>query len=98
MAGLTKKDTLRIAELAKLKLVSSEIDKFTQQLSEVLHIMDELREVNTKNIEPINQTNNMNVLRNDEIDTTDCLTQDEALSGTNKIKNGFFVVPQILHK
>ncbi len=99
MAKLTKKDTLRVSELAKLDLTSEEIDKFTPQLASVVDLMNELNEVDTKNIEPTAQTTKLeNVLREDQIDSTQILSQDEALSGTENTKNGFVVVAQILHK
>lgn len=100
MAGkLTKNDTKRVAELAKLDLTTSEIDKFTPQLIAVVDLMNELNEVDTKDIEPTAQTTQLeNVLRDDKVDVTRTLTQDEALSGTENVQNGFFVVPQILHK
>lgn len=96
---LTKNDTKRVAELAKLDLTTSEINKFTPQLASVVDLMDELSEVDTKDIEPTAQTTGLeNVLRIDAIKPENCLSQDEALSGTENVKNGFFVVPQILHK
>ncbi len=99
MAKLTPKDTLRVSHLAKLDLTPKEIDKFTPQLSKVIDLMDELNEVDTKNVEPTAQTTNLtNVMRDDEIDVTNCLTEDDALSGTDSVKNGFFEVPQILNK
>ncbi len=99
MTKLNKNDTLRVANLAKLNLTPSEIDKFTIQLSQIISHISELDEVNTKNVEPTAQTTNLtNVMREDKIDETRVLTQDEALGGTDKTKNGFFVVPQILSK
>src|SRR5258708_6358959 len=99
MAKLTKKDTLRVAHLAKLDLTQQEIDKFTPQIAAVIELMSELGEVNTKEILPTAQTTNLeNILRDDITDMTKVLTQDEALSGTENTKNGFVVVPQILHK
>ncbi len=88
MAKLTKKDTIRVAELAKLKLTPEEIDKFTPQLGAVVDLMDELNEVDTDDVEPTAQTTNLeNIMREDQIDVTKCLPQE-----------GFFEVPQILHK
>src|SRR6266404_3156879 len=99
MTKLSKKDTLHIAQLARLNLTSSEIDKFTLQLTKIIDYISELDEVNTKNVEPTAQTTNLtNVLREDKIDETRVLTQEEALSGTDKTKNGHFVVDAILHK
>ncbi|HWA51901.1 MAG TPA: Asp-tRNA(Asn)/Glu-tRNA(Gln) amidotransferase subunit GatC [Patescibacteria group bacterium] len=99
MAKLTLDDTKKVASLARLQLTDKEIEKFTKQLSKVLDHIDELNQIDTKNVEPTSQTTGLvNVLRNDEIDETKVLTQDEALSGTENTINGFFVVPQILNK
>jgi aspartyl-tRNA(Asn)/glutamyl-tRNA(Gln) amidotransferase subunit C len=98
MAKLTKNDTKRVAEFAKLTLDPAEIDKFTPQLGAVIELMSQLNEVDTKDVESTARTINLeNVLRDDEIKIENCLIQDEALSGTENTKNGFFVVPQILH-
>jgi aspartyl-tRNA(Asn)/glutamyl-tRNA(Gln) amidotransferase subunit C len=98
MAGLTHDDTKHIAELAKLKLSPSEIEKFTEQLSDVLSHIQLLDEVDTNNTEPTSQTTRLeNVLRDDEIKADNILTQEEALSGTENTKNGFITVKQILH-
>ena len=96
---LTKQQTLHIAKLAKLDLTENEVDKFSKQLSSVLDYISQLEEVNTKNVEPTAQTTGLtNILREDEIKPENCLTQDEALSGTENVKNGFFEVPAILNK
>jgi aspartyl-tRNA(Asn)/glutamyl-tRNA(Gln) amidotransferase subunit C len=99
MAKLSSSDTKHVAALAKLTLTPKEITKFTQQLSGILDYISELNEVDTKNVEPTAQTTNLtNITRPDEAKGANCLTQDEALSGTENVQNGFFVVPQILNK
>ena len=98
MAKLLKKDTVRVAELAKLTLTPSEVDKFTPQLSAIIDLIDELNKVDTKNTEPTAQTTNLtNVFRHDVTDPTKTLTIDEVVSGTENTQNGFITVPQILH-
>ncbi len=71
----------------------------TPQLSKVIDYISELSEVDTKNTDPVSQTTGLiNIVRKDEIDVTRCLTQDEALSGTENIHNGYIVVKKILDK
>ena len=99
MTKLTKKDTLHVSKLAKLDLTEKEVEKFTTQLSNVLGHISELSKVDTDGIEPTAQTTGLtNVLRNDEIDVTNCLTQDEALSGTENTDNGFITTKVIISK
>ena len=97
MAKLTKDDVLHVAKLSNLKLTDSEIKKFTPQLSEIIKFIGNLNEVNTDEIEPTNQTTGLtNVLRDDIVRPEITLTQDKALSGTDKIYNGYFKVSAVL--
>ncbi|HET7098973.1 MAG TPA: Asp-tRNA(Asn)/Glu-tRNA(Gln) amidotransferase subunit GatC [Patescibacteria group bacterium] len=97
MSKLTKQDVLHVAKLAKITLTDAEVDKFTTQLSSIISYMDELNTVEISNIEPTTQTTGLsNVFRKDEINTDQVLSQDEALSGTEKTHNGYFKVDAIL--
>lgn len=97
MAKLKKDEILHIAKLAKLNLTDTEIDNFTPQLSNVIDYFSELSEVNTESLEPTSQTTGLeNVYRNDDLSSSESLTQEEALSGTDKVHNGYFKVKAIL--
>lgn len=99
MPALTTDEVVHIAKLAKLDLTKGQIEKFKAQLSKVLAHVAELNEVDTEGIEPTSQTTGLiNVSREDKIDAAQTLTLDAALSGTEKTKNGYFVVPAILNK
>lgn len=96
-AKITKRDVTHVARLANLTLTSKEVDKFSKQLSDVLGYIDELKKVDTSNVEPTSQTTGLeNVTRNDERLPQFDLTQKQALSATEKVHNGYFVVPMIL--
>lgn len=99
MAGLTTSDVKHVAKLANLSLTASELKKFQKQLSSVINYIDELQEVQTKDVEPTSQTTGLeNVFREDVIDITSILSQESALSGTEKVHNGYFVVPMVLEE
>ncbi len=99
MSNLTTDDVMHVAKLAQLKLTKEEIEKYKEQLSNVLNYFDELNEVDTKGTDPTSQTTGLvNVMRQDEIDATHVLSVADATSGTDKIKNDYFVVPAILDK
>ena len=98
MGKLSKSDVEHVASLAKLKLSPQEILKFQKQLSKIVSYVGELSEIDTLNVEPTSQTTGLtNVVRNDEL-KADGLSQEEALSGTEKKHNGYFVVPQVFDK
>lgn len=99
MAKLSTDDVTHVAGLAKLTLTSKQIDKFKDQLSKVISHVEELSEVDTKGIEPTSQTTGLvNVSRDDVVDPTQTLAVADALSNTEKVRNGYFVVPAILQK
>ena len=97
MPKLTKTEVEHVAKLAKISLSSKEGDEFRKQLSKVLDYIGELKEVDTSDQEPTSQTTGLeNVFRIDEIKTSGCLSQQETLSGTDKTRNGYFVVDAVL--
>lgn len=99
MAKLTRDDVLHVAKLAKLTLSKGEIEKFRKQLSEVISYISQLSEVDTKNTKPTAQTTGLeNVKRDDGVRSEDSLSQEEALSGTDKTHNGYFKVGAILEE
>jgi len=96
MSKLTKADVLHVAKLAKLNLSDAEIEEFLPQLSSVINYVGELSKVNTAGVEPTSQTTGLtDVFRDDEVKESS-LDQNKALSGTDKIYNGYFKVPAIL--
>lgn len=97
MSKLTKKEVEHVARLANLKLDPQEKGRLEKQLSEVISFVEKLKEVNTQELEPTSQTTGLkNIFRIDKTQTANCLISQEALSGTEKTHNGYFVVPGIL--
>lgn len=97
MSKISTKDVKHIAKLAKLKLVDNEIDKISQELSEIISFVGELEKADTSKTEPTNQTTGLeNISRKDIRNSEKELSQSEALSGTERVHNGYFVVDAIL--
>jgi len=97
MSKLSKKDVEHVAALAKLPLSDKEIETYLRQLDEVLNHIGELDEIDTENTEPTSQTTGLeNVFRPDELKPQQGLSQEEAISGTEKSYNGYFKVEAIL--
>jgi aspartyl-tRNA(Asn)/glutamyl-tRNA(Gln) amidotransferase subunit C len=99
MTKLTSTQIEHIAKLAKMDVSKKETGKFQDQLSKVLDYIDELNEVDTENTLPTSQTTGLvNIKRSDEIDINNCLSQDEALSGTESTHNNYFKVPAVFEE
>jgi len=84
----------KIAELASLPLTDEEKKKFEAQLEATLEYVEQLNEVDTKNVLPTPQVTGLeNVLRDDTTKTS--LTKDQALANTSSQQNGLFKVKGI---
>ena len=96
MAILKKQDVIHVAKLAKLNLKDKEVDKFQKQLSKVIEYISELQKLDLSATDPTSQTTGLeDVFREDKVVIKGCLTQDEALSGTEEIYNGYFKIPAV---
>lgn len=66
--SLTRTQVIHIAELAKLELTDSEIERLTQQLSAILGYAERLNQLDTDAIAPTASViPNQNVMRPDEV-------------------------------
>jgi len=65
---ITRKDVEKVAKLARLDISEKEKEQYTQQLERVLEFVEQLNEVDTKNIEPTAQVTGLeNVYREDKV-------------------------------
>lgn len=88
-----------LAKITNLKIDEKKIKYFEKQFEETLKIIDQFDELDTSKIEETYQvTGEKNVLREDVITAEKVLTQDEALSGSKRTYNGYFVVDAIFHE
>lgn len=94
---LTTEEVQHIAKLAKLSLTEKEIAKFAKQLGDTIHYVENLNKLDTKDLSPTNQVGGArNVLREDVIFPS--LSQEEALSNTKSVYQGFFKVKAVLEE
>ncbi len=90
MEKLTVEEVKHIGELANLPLSESEVSKFQKQLAETLNFINNLQEVETKNVEPTSQvTGKINEWREDIV--AESLSQEEALRNAARRYKGYFV-------
>jgi aspartyl-tRNA(Asn)/glutamyl-tRNA(Gln) amidotransferase subunit C len=68
MSDLTREDVLKLARLARLDLTDDEVVEYSQELSEILHYVEQLGGVDVSGLKPTNQVTGLtNVTRDDEI-------------------------------
>ncbi len=64
---LTKEEVQKIAELARIELAPAEIEKYRDQLSDILGYVNKLQEVDTKGAEAEHATDIINAWREDDV-------------------------------
>lgn len=94
---ITLTDLEHIAKLARIELTDAEKDIFLPQLGSVIEYFDILNQVNTDNVEPTYQINNLsNVVRPDKVKKS--LPLELATGTATRIKNDYFVVTATIKK
>jgi len=92
---LSREEVLHIALLARLGLTETEVDRLSEQLSNILDNFEVLQQVDTSGIPPTAQSITLqNVVRGDEIATS--LPQSEILANAPQREENFFRVRAVL--
>ena len=67
MADLARDDILKLAALARLDLTDDEVTEYSQELTAILHYVEQLQNVDVNGLAPTNQVTGLtNVMRDDE--------------------------------
>lgn len=94
---LTEDEVKHVAKLAKLELSEEDLTKFQKQLSEIIEFVDQLTEVDTKDVIPTSQVTGLeNIFREDKIKPS--FSQEEALANAPRKYKGYFVVKAIFEE
>lgn len=92
---LSHEEVKHIALLARLGLTEAEVEKFREQLSNILENFEVLQQVDTTNVAPTAQSIALeNVLRDDEVAPS--YPQSEILSNAPQEEEGCFKVQAVL--
>ena len=94
---LTTKDVEHVAKLAQLPISKRQMDQLTEQLDATVAYVSQLQSLDTKGVVETSQVTGLeNVFREDVIDASRILNQEDALSQSSRTHNGFFVVDAVL--
>ena len=92
---LSREEVLHIARLARLGLSEEDVDKFSEQLSNLLENFEVLQEVDTSNVPPTAQSIDLqNVVRDDEVASS--LPPSDVLANAPRREENFFRVRAVL--
>ena len=92
---LSRDDVAKVALLARLRLTPEELQTFTGQLNSIVGFVDQLGELDTKDVEPLAHGIDVrNVFRDDVLGPS--LPREEALANAPKRNDEGFLVPAVL--
>ena len=92
---LKKDDINKVAHLARLELSSSEIDRLTTDMNNIIGYIDKLAELETDSVEPTSHAVPVtNAFREDK--RKDYFTVEKGLSNAPDSENGSFKVPKVI--
>jgi len=92
---LSREEVLHIALLARLGLTETEVNRLSEQLSNILENFEALQQVDTSGVPPTAQSIPLqNVVSEDKV--IPCLPQDQILANAPRRDGGFFRVKAVL--
>jgi aspartyl-tRNA(Asn)/glutamyl-tRNA(Gln) amidotransferase subunit C len=95
MASLSVEEVAKVALLARLRLTATELQTFTGQLNAIVHFVEQLQELDTRDVEPLAHGIEVrNVFRDDVRGPS--LPREAALANAPRHNDEGFLVPTIL--
>ena len=92
---LSREQVLHIARLARLGLTEAEVNRLSEQLSNILENFEALQQIDTGNVPPTAQSITLqNVMKSDE--ATDSLPQSQILANAPRREENWFRVRAVL--
>ncbi len=89
-------DTVRkIAFLSRLKVDDDKINDAENEFNKILDWIEQLNEVNTDNVEPLESVNDEHLKLRDDV-VTEGNQRDEILANAPLSEYGYFVVPKVI--
>ena len=92
---IDKNTTLKIAKLCRLKIEEHEIEELSAQLSSILDWVEQLNEVNTDNVEPLNNVSMAELPLREDKEKAEDKSKEVLHNAPEKLEN-YFVVPKVV--
>jgi aspartyl-tRNA(Asn)/glutamyl-tRNA(Gln) amidotransferase subunit C len=93
--SLTEKEVTKIARLSRIEIADEKKPELAKKLSKILHWVESLNEVDTKNIEPLLNVHQLAMpMAKDGV--SDGAIADEVLKNAPDAKYGYFTVPKVI--
>tara|TARA_R110002124_G_scaffold64985_2_gene177499 strand:+ start:306754 stop:307044 length:291 start_codon:yes stop_codon:yes gene_type:complete len=95
MSGMDKKTITKVARLAQIELTEQEQAAVGPKLDTIIGFVEQLSEVDTDGVEPLQSLNDMTQRLRDDV-VNDGNIRDKILKNAPESQEGFFVVSKII--
>ena len=92
---IDKNTTLKIAKLCRVRVEEHEIEELSAQLSSILDWVEQLNEVNTDNVEPLNNVSMAELPLREDKEKAEDKSKEVLHNAPEKLEN-YFVVPKVV--
>ncbi len=96
MAKLSRDDVLKLASLAQLELTDKEVDKFADEISQVLDYVELLQQVDTKGLKPTYQVTGLKNVTRDDVPVEYQAKPKDLLKNVPKLEGSQIKVKRVL--
>ena len=93
---IDEKITLKIASLAKLELTDQEIKEYSKDLTNILKWMEELKEVDVSNVQPVTSVTKNELNEREDIAYKNTVEQEKILLNAPEKVGVYFTVPKVI--
>ena len=93
---IDEKITLKIASLAKLELTEQEIKEYSKDLTNILKWMEELKEVDVSNVQPVTSVTKNELYEREDIAYKNTVEQEKILLNAPEKVGEYFTVPKVI--
>lgn len=92
---ISREEIIHIAKLANLNLTDAEIDKYTNDMEDILNFANTVNNVNTDGVDETIGTDTYNVFRKDEV--KECTDRETLLQNAPSQDEGMFRIPKVIN-
>ena len=91
---ISREEIIHIAKLANLNLTDAEIDKYTNDMEDILNFANTVNNVDTNGVDETIGTDSYNVFRKDEI--VESIDRETLLQNAPSQDEGMFRIPKVI--
>ena len=93
---IDEKITLKIASLAKIELTDQEIKEYSKDLTNILKWMEELKEVDVSNVQPVTSVTKNELYEREDSAYKNIVEQEKILLNAPEKVGEYFTVPKVI--